>query len=833
MKSYRTLAWKELKTQKITSILILIAIVLSTLMTTVIGQSVGALNAMRVQQAASLSGKQYATFLQLTSEQIQSIKTDERFSIAGEYMSIGTAELNQSLSLSLVEPSKEYLDMSPTLSKLKEGRLPEQANEIALPEDALQYLGIEGTIGDTITLNLAKVLRQGNVLPFECTADFVLTGILESNYLSYSSSAVTGIVGAGTGTSLLPETYQFYNMAFQTGNPDDFQNVVNEYAEKFSIPDINIAYNSTYLNARGISYDVSDTDSASDSGFSFMTVVGVMVGALVLIAAGLVIYNILKISVSQRVQEYGTLRAIGGEKKQLYALVAIQLFILCGIGIPLGMIVGTLSTKGIITMATSALSPETFMVQNVEELQSLIAANSGANVGMLIVSAVITLVFAFLAAMPAAKYAAKVSPTMAMSGQSVKMKRRSRKEKKIRSFEAFYARLNLRRNMGRSIITILSLVMSITVFIALQGFASLLNVASTIEQSYMGDYALTSETVGFTSDALQQLEEHPDVKSVSAVSLKKYYPDENGHINSEEIKLGFDLKPGETFQLAGLNDNYLADFVQDTLSEQQMNALKNGTGCIVRNPLPMSYDGQTLPATTFQTGDTISIAGKELTVIDTLDGYESNISIGNAGFENGVQVIVTDAVYADLTNDTTYNEMYPTLKENVDREAFDNFVESLCAENPGSYSISYENADKQMAESFAQTQMLAWGLILFVGLIGILNIINTVYTNIHTRVNEIGMQRAIGMSVSSLYKTFLWEGVYYGLIASGIGAVAGYICTIFVEAAQTGSLGIVSIPLIPILEAAVISVLACLIATCVPLWQISKMEIVRAIENVE
>ena len=344
MKSYRTLAWKELKTQKITSILILIAIVLSTLMTTVIGQSVGVLNAMRVQQAASLSGKQYATFLQLTSEQIQSIKTDERFSIAGEYMSVGTAELNQSLSLSLVEPSKEYLDLSPTLSKLKEGYLPEKANEIALPEDALQYLGIEGTIGDTITLNLAKVLRQGNVLPFECTADFVLTGILESNYLSYSSGTVTGIVGAGTGTSLLPETYQFYNMAFQTGNPDDFQNVVNEYAEKFSIPDINIAYNSTYLNAMGISYDVSDTDSASDSGFSFMTVVGVMVGALVLIAAGLVIYNILKISVSQRVQEYGTLRAIGGEKKQLYALVAIQLFILCGIGIPLGMIVGTLST---------------------------------------------------------------------------------------------------------------------------------------------------------------------------------------------------------------------------------------------------------------------------------------------------------------------------------------------------------------------------------------------------------------------------------------------------------------------------------------------------------
>ena len=50
------------------------------------------------------------------------------------------------------------------------------------------------------------------------------------------------------------------------------------------------------------------------------------------------------------------------------------------------------------------------------------------------------------------------------------------------------------------------------------------------------------------------------------------------------------------------------------------------------------------------------------------------------------------------------------------------------------------------------------GLILFVGLIGVLNIINTVYTNIHTRKKEIGTQRAIGMSLKSLYKTFLWEG---------------------------------------------------------------------------
>ena len=43
MKSYRTLALKELLSQKVTSILILIAVVLSTMMTTIVGQSIGCL----------------------------------------------------------------------------------------------------------------------------------------------------------------------------------------------------------------------------------------------------------------------------------------------------------------------------------------------------------------------------------------------------------------------------------------------------------------------------------------------------------------------------------------------------------------------------------------------------------------------------------------------------------------------------------------------------------------------------------------------------------------------------------------------------------------------
>ena len=110
---------------------------------------------------------------------------------------------------------------------------------------------------------------------------------------------------------------------------------------------------------------------------------------------------------------------------------------------------------------------------------------------------------------------------------------------------------------------------------------------------------------------------------------------------------------------------------------------------------------------------------------------------------------------------------------------------------------------------------------------------NTVYSNIHTRIAEIGMQRAIGMSANSLYKTFLWEGAYYGMIASIIGGILGYICTIFINAATTNRLQFVSIPYLSIIEAALISIVACLSATAIPLRSIAKMSIVNSIETTE
>lgn len=80
MKSYRALAIKELFAQRVTSVLVLIAVILSTMMTTIVGQSLGVLTAMREQQAIALGGNRYATFLQMDADQLHALQQDERLS---------------------------------------------------------------------------------------------------------------------------------------------------------------------------------------------------------------------------------------------------------------------------------------------------------------------------------------------------------------------------------------------------------------------------------------------------------------------------------------------------------------------------------------------------------------------------------------------------------------------------------------------------------------------------------------------------------------------------------------------------------------------------------
>jgi hypothetical protein len=139
------------------------------------------------------------------------------------------------------------------------------------------------------------------------------------------------------------------------------------------------------------------------------------------------------------------------------------------------------------------------------ELNQIIHETKPDNFLLYFVSGAITLLFSMSAAFPAARYASHVSPAVAISGQSIKIKRRGRKEKVIRNFESYYARLNLKRGRGRTVITILSLIMSITVFVSLQSFTALLDTSKNVRDMTLGDYAVTNEGIGVPPESISEI----------------------------------------------------------------------------------------------------------------------------------------------------------------------------------------------------------------------------------------------------------------------------------------------------------------------------------------
>ncbi|VIF87772.1 ABC transporter permease [Clostridioides difficile] len=819
MKNYLSLSIKELKSQKLMTTFIIIAIVLSTIMTTVVGQSIGILQNLRIEQARSFNGDRHVSFHQLTKNQVDDIKKDDRVYQAGTSITLGSSKIKDSgISVLVKEYDKTGLSNYPKLMKLKSGHLPKDKNEIALDENTLKLIGIKPRLGVTIPMNLDISLLNDTIPPYNYTANFKLSGILEDDYTGYVSGIVNGIVGKGASENLLPKRYILSSLDFKIKQQEKFQEIVNQLAKKINLSHNSIQYNWIYLNALKIQFEKDENSSNSD-GISMIILVSLFVALLVLLASGLVIYNILKISVTKKIKEYGCLRAIGAEPNQIYKIVILQILILCTIAIPIGAVIGIISSKGITGMVTNILNPDILLANDNKEITELIHKNTTAYMFPLVLSTSISLIFSFISALPSAIYASHVSPKIAMAGSTTKIKRKIKREKTIKNFERHLAWLNLKRNKGRTIITILSLFMSITVFVALSEFSNVLDVSRSVSNLKEGDFSLTNEISGFDKSILDKID---NMKNVNRTSFIKYSEYKQGEIDTD---INFE-NSGEMLKIIGIDEQTLKDLMP-SITDSTLEDFKNGSICFIKNPIAISTPGVKTKYTNLKPKDNITINKKQLNVYSTVDKM---FFLQGNGWVNGVDVIVYDSVYNTLTNKNKFNQINIYAKDKSDLEQIRLSTEQICENNPGSHWISYIESDKQLKESFKQIELLAWAVILFVGLIGTLNIINTTHTNINTRTNEIGVKRAIGMSNSSLYKMFLWEGVYYGIFAAILGSIAGYASAIIINMATIEKLDFTNIPITSILQATIISILACFIATLIPLRKVKKMNIIDCID---
>ncbi len=100
-----------------------IRLILSTVTATAAGASIGILQSMRVRQAEGLNGNRYATFHQLTEEQMLRLSEDSRLTDVGSILQLGNTRLgSSSLTLFLREYRGNALAAYPSIGRIKEGR---------------------------------------------------------------------------------------------------------------------------------------------------------------------------------------------------------------------------------------------------------------------------------------------------------------------------------------------------------------------------------------------------------------------------------------------------------------------------------------------------------------------------------------------------------------------------------------------------------------------------------------------------------------------------------------------------------------------------------------
>ena len=125
---------------------------------------------------------------------------------------------------------------------------------------------------------------------------------------------------------------------------------------------------------------------------------------------------------------------------------------------------------------------------------------------------------------------------------------------------------------------------------------------------------------------------------------------------------------------------------------------------------------------------------------------------------------------------------------------------------------------------------------MFIGVFGIINLLNTLITNVLTRKRELGVLQAVGLSGKQLSNMLLMEGVFFDTICVLIlsilfGTVIGYLlCTVFSSMSIFGKI----INHFPIVEMFIYFILMFVVQTLfsrLTIKQIKKQSLVEQVKE--
>lgn len=740
MKTLTNLVKGNLKSSKAKSVLICITIMLTTTLLTSVGIICN--NWLKTNKAATIeySGSFEGIYKRVNKDKLDIIKNNASIDQYGIYKAIGTSQYEDS-NLGLIYADNTIKNMANI--KFEDGTMPEKENEIAIESGYLNLLNNGAKIGDKIKLSYES-LSTGEIKEKE----FILSGILQTSDISKAQKSYSAIISKSYFVSEEVDENTKYNVYINIVKPkkltaDEVKESILSIAKNMGIEEYDVRINTDYINA-------SNPDPQVIAG-------GIVVALIIILSSMLVIYSIFYVSVINKVYEYGKLRAVGATKRQIRKIILREGFILSCISIPLGIAIGYLIGQVVIL---KALKMDRYGV-------------GGMNIFIAIGVAVITVISVLLSLLKPMKMACNISPVEAMryDGNDSKQKKRKGYEE-INLKKITFA--NLSRNKKRTVITLLSLSLSGILFIVASTIMNCMNPENMAKDHSLGDITVYLDNYDWNEDGSNNLY---DIQANNPLGKEMCERLENipgvKKINMEKsawasIDIGAGEKNLEDIQ--GFDKEFY-DELSEHLVEGEINkeALESGEGLVYTHPSYAKEIG-------IKVGST-----QVITIYDGKDSYKKEFTVLALVDIGGASIRIPESVMDSLIKtDTTIRvglEVKKDMLKSVEEE-IKNITDNDEYLSYGTLEDSIETYKKSMAI----TSVLIYSLVIIIGVIGLMNLINTMITSIITRKRELGILQAIGLSDKQLVKMLQIEGLFYTvgtlLITLTLGNILGYIAVI-------------------------------------------------------
>lgn len=883
MQILNRLTIRNLKLNKRRTIVTIIGIILATALLTAVATMAVSLKESVTLRSKKVDGDFHLLLYDMTDKEKESVINNRQVESYYETHEVGYGVLDGCVNDSKPYVYIEALD-SDTFEKAEinvtSGRLPEDDSEIVISSHIKTNGGVKYNLGDKITFDIGDrtyngkklyqndTYREDEQLEAKQTKTYKVVGICDR--LPYGEeprtapgySVITLANKADTSLNKSDIYLRFnkkelkdrYDLTADILGVDKtlFNKLNSGKLEDKEIQTLKSQLDKThsyYINNSLIKYE-----AFYDSSVAFVYNMAAVVMVIIIITSAVCISNSFAISINQKTKQYGMLASIGATPRQIRKNVFFEAAFMGVIGIVAG-IGGGLSASYILVVLSNKMLIDTFEM-------SIVYAPSLLGVLLSIVLAIVTIV---LSALVPAIRASRMSPIMAINhSEDIKIKSKSLKTPKligkVWGEGGVLAYKNMKRNKRKYRVITISIALSVSTFIALYGFMSLLTESVNRYANdkidlrvYMSSYKSMSvdEANKKVSNIVNRINNETNITDFTFArgfyaSLKDEPKYSSDYKEVNKYEAGLAENNGYYISIISLGNEEYGKYIKklgiSKETAQSGGILVDNTYQYINNGNDIKYfniyDG-------YKAGDVLTYRIDTSNSSKSLDNSKSSddttlydiriVALSNErpfGYDNAYTSYGYLIVSDDYMNRIDTKNTDSTLL-NINCDDPDKAQDILVNEfNIGQNYIFNAAQERRNDEKLILTmKIFLYGFIAIVSLIGITNIFNTVTTGMELRGKEFAMLQSIGMTKKEFDKMIRLESVFYGSKALIIGVVSGTILSYVIYISAGESQLKYTLPLLAIVMSVIVVIILLLGIMKYSIAQIRKQNIIETIRN--